>query len=199
MASSGEDGVIMTVKWLIRWGAEICFFDKTGRLFRKCFEKGGLNHHFTSQLNDGTWINISMVTREDSVLELNSSVKMHMSNGSRVEQYNCTEVQLNHATAGELITSTKLQLKSGSVLELNNNTVVNLNDGKSIGQNNLTTGQLNNGVPVQWYNGIEHWINHAAVHSWKNNKTEELVNGATLLWYIYSPLVRGQNVTMMHW
>lgn len=77
--------------------------------------------------------------------------------------------------------------------------MVNLNDGKSIGQNNLTTGQLNNGVPVQWYNGIEHWINHAAVHSWKNNKTEELVNGATLLWYIYSPLVRGQNVTMMHW
>lgn len=186
MAGSGE-GVRTTLKWC-REGAEICCFDKTGK--RQCFEKARLNHHFTSPLNDDTEVNMSVVTREDSVLELNTFIKMHMSNGSRVEQRNCTEVQLNHATAGELITFTKVQLK-------NNNAVVNLNDGTMIHQNNLTTGQLmNNGTTVQWYNEYLRY-NHAD-GPWYNNKTEELVNGATWLWY-NSPIVRGWNVTMMHW
>lgn len=194
MASSGENEVSTTLKWC-SGGAEICFFDETGK--RQCFEKEGLNHHFTSPLNDYTDFNIRMVTREDSVLELNTFIKMHMSNNSRVEQWNRTEVQLNHATAGEWITSTKLQLKNGSVLELNNNAVVNLYDGTMIRQNNVTTGQLNNAMTVQWYNCIEHSYNNAAVHL-LGYKTEELVNGATLLRYNI-PLVRGQNVTMLHW
>lgn len=195
MAGSGEDGVSTTLKWC-REGAEICCFDKTGK--RQCFEKARLNHHFTSPLNDDTEVNISIVTREDSVLELNTFIKMLMSNGSRVEQRNCTEVQLNHATAGELITFTKVQLKNGSVLELNNNAVVNLNDGTMVHQNNLTTGQLNNGTTVQWYNCIEYLTYNHADGPRYNNKTEELVNGATWLWY-NNPIVQGCNVTMMHW
>lgn len=197
MAGSGEEDVSTTLKWC-REGAEICCFDKTGK--RQCFEKARLNHHFTSPINDDTEVNMSIVTREDSVLELNTFIKMHMSNGSRVEQRNCTEVQLNHATAGELITFTKVQLKNGSVLELNNNAVVNLNDGTMVHQNNLTTGQLmNNGTTVQWYNDIvnEYLRYNHADGPWYNNKTEELVNGATWLWY-NSPIVRGWNVTMMH-
>lgn len=195
MAGSGEDGVSTTLKWC-REGAEICCFDKTGK--RQCFEKARLNHHFTSPLNDDTEVNISIVTREDSVLELNTFIKMLMSNGSRVEQRNCTEVQLNHATAGELITFTKVQLKNGSVLELNNNAVVNLNDGTMVHQNNLTTGQLNNGTTVQWYNCIEYLTYNHADGPRYNNKTEELVNGATLLLY-NNPIVQGCNVTMKHW
>lgn len=192
MAGSGEDGVSMTLKWC-SGGAEICCFDKTGK--SQCFEKARLNHHFMSPLNDDTEVNISIVTREDSVLELNTFIKMHMSNGIRVEQRNCTEVQLNHATAGELITFTKVQPKNGSVLELNNNAMVNLGDRDCtmVRQNNLTTRHLNNGMTVQWYNCIEHWYNYAA-GPWYNNKTD----GATLLWY-KSPIVRGYNVTMMHW
>lgn len=194
MAGNGEDGVITTLKWCSE-GIKICF-DKTGQ--SQCFKIAQLNHHFMSlALNDSTEVNISIVIREDSVLELNIFIKMQMSDGSRVEQRNCTEVLLNHATAGELITFTKLQLKYGSVLELNNNARLNLNDGTTIGQNNLTTGQLNNGMTVQWYNCIEHW-NSDAAGPWNNNKTEELVNGATWLWY-ESPTVRGHNVTMMHW
>lgn len=192
MAGSGEDGVSMTFKWCSEGGemgrshfSERAQLQGLGRQQLNCFP-----------LNNGTEVNICIDTREDSVLELNTFIKMHMSNGSRVEQRNCTEVQLNHATAGELITFTKVQLKNGSVLELYNNAVVNLNDGTMVRQNNLTTGQLNNGTTVQWYNYIEHWYNHAA-GPWYNNKTEELVKGATWLWY-KSPIVRGCNVTMMH-
>lgn len=202
MAGIVEGGVGTTLK-LCSGGGELCCFGKTEKQYfaRRVLlqETQQLNYLINIPLDNGTVVNINIFTREDSVLEQNTLITMNMANGSRVQQTNCTGVQLNLTTSLELSNVTLIELKNSSTVQLFNGFKVNLNDGTMIQQNNLTMGQLNSGTTVEWNSSIQHWYNHAT-EQWCNGGTKELVIDGDVHELSYTEtMVQGRNATKVQW
>lgn len=199
MADIGVDEISTSLKWC-SGGGEIGYLVRIGgHLFAEKEQLQGIGSQELKffkvfRLNEGTEVCVKIVTNNDTVLEINTLITMHMSNNFKVHQKNCTGVQLNLASAIDLRSVTMVTLMNGTTVQLENNSVVKLNDGTVVHQNNLTRGQLN-GMTVQWYNCIEHWCNHAA-GQWYHRRAEELVSSSTQLWYTHR-MVKGANATML--
>lgn len=199
MAGIGVDGVGTTLK-LCNGGSELCCFGKTGnQYFARTVPLQQLNHSVMIPLNNGTEVNISIIKREDLVLEQNTFITMNITNGNRVQQTNCTRVQLNLDTPLELSNVTLIELKNNSTVGLFNGFNVNLNDVTMVRQSNLTTGQLSNGTTVEWNSSIQHWYYHATLQ-WYNGDTKEMViNGEVHELSYIETMVEGRNATMVQW